>query len=82
MSANDDYDKLSPEEREARDKADRAREAAEQAGATPCSDRPFKRASYRHPFGQRYRTSGLSNWVMSILLSQSLRARVRATSMS
>ncbi|PIL31882.1 hypothetical protein GSI_06586 [Ganoderma sinense ZZ0214-1] len=31
MSANDDYDKLSPEEREARDKADRAREAAEQA---------------------------------------------------
>ena len=33
MSSNDDYDKLSPEEREARDKADRAREAAEQAGA-------------------------------------------------
>ncbi|RPD82470.1 nuclear movement protein nudC [Lentinus tigrinus ALCF2SS1-7] len=31
MSSNDDYDKLSPEEREARDKADRAREAAEQA---------------------------------------------------
>ena len=33
MSA-DEYDKLSPEEREARDKADRAREAAEQAGTT------------------------------------------------
>ncbi|RPD55820.1 nuclear movement protein nudC [Lentinus tigrinus ALCF2SS1-6] len=31
MSSNDDYDKLSPEERKARDKADRAREAAEQA---------------------------------------------------
>ncbi|KAI0756907.1 nuclear movement protein nudC [Daedaleopsis nitida] len=31
MSANDDYDKLSPEEREVRDKADRTREAAEQA---------------------------------------------------
>ena len=32
MSATDDYDKLSKEEREARDKADREREAAEQAG--------------------------------------------------
>ncbi|KAH9944305.1 nuclear movement protein nudC [Epithele typhae] len=31
MSATDDYDKLTPEQREARDKADRAREAAEQA---------------------------------------------------
>lgn len=31
-SADDDYDKLSKEEREVRDKADRAREAAEQAG--------------------------------------------------
>ncbi|RDX55770.1 nuclear movement protein nudC [Lentinus brumalis] len=31
MSNNEDYDKLSPAEREARDKADRAREAAEQA---------------------------------------------------
>ncbi|KAL7285372.1 nuclear movement protein nudC [Trametes coccinea BRFM310] len=31
MSSNDDYDKLSKEEREARDKADREREAAEQA---------------------------------------------------
>ena len=33
MSTDDDYDKLSKEEREARDKADREREAAEQAGA-------------------------------------------------
>ena len=33
MSSADDYDKLTPEEREVRDKADRAREAAEQAGA-------------------------------------------------
>ena len=33
MSSADDYDKLTPEQREARDKADRAREAAEQAGA-------------------------------------------------
>jgi hypothetical protein len=32
MPAEDDYDKLSPEEREARDKADRAHEAEEQAG--------------------------------------------------
>ncbi|KAI9065813.1 nuclear movement protein nudC [Trametes sanguinea] len=31
MSSGDDYDKLSKEEREARDKADREREAAEQA---------------------------------------------------
>ncbi|KAI0068255.1 nuclear movement protein nudC [Artomyces pyxidatus] len=30
-SADDDYDKLSPEEREAKDKVDRAREIAEQA---------------------------------------------------
>jgi hypothetical protein len=29
---SDDYDKLSPEEREIRDKADRQREAEEQAG--------------------------------------------------
>jgi hypothetical protein len=32
MSPDDDYDKLSEEERKARDKADRAREAEEQAG--------------------------------------------------
>jgi hypothetical protein len=32
MSTDDDYDKLSKEEREARDKADRDREAEEQAG--------------------------------------------------
>ena len=32
MPADDDYDKLSEEERKARDKADRAREAEEQAG--------------------------------------------------
>ena len=50
MSTNDDYEKLSPEEREARDKADRAREAAEQAGAAPSSDRLLERASYRHLF--------------------------------
>ena len=31
MSGEDDYDKLTKEEREARDKADREREAAEQA---------------------------------------------------
>jgi len=30
--SDDDYDKLSKEERELRDKADRAREAEEQAG--------------------------------------------------
>ena len=30
-SAEDDYDKLTPEQREIRDKADRAREAEEQA---------------------------------------------------
>lgn len=36
MSAQkDDYEKLSKEEREARDKADRQREAVEQAGAFP-----------------------------------------------
>ena len=32
MSTQDDYDKLTPEEREIRDKADRQREAEEQAG--------------------------------------------------
>jgi len=32
MSTNDEYDKLTKEEREARDKADAEREAAEQAG--------------------------------------------------
>lgn len=32
MASTDEYDKLSPEEREAKNKADRAREAAEQAG--------------------------------------------------
>jgi hypothetical protein len=34
MSSSDDYDNLSKEEREARDKEDRAREAAEQASAS------------------------------------------------
>ena len=43
MSTDDDYDKLSKEEREARDKADREREAAEQAGTyhtafPPCAN--------------------------------------------
>lgn len=33
MAATDDYDSLTKEEREARDKQDRAREIAEQAGA-------------------------------------------------
>lgn len=33
MSSTEDYDKLPKEEREAREKADRAREASEQAGA-------------------------------------------------
>ena len=32
MSTDEEYDKLKPEEREARDKLDRAREAEEQAG--------------------------------------------------
>jgi hypothetical protein len=32
VDAQDDYDKLNPEEREIRDKADRQREAEEQAG--------------------------------------------------
>jgi hypothetical protein len=32
VDTQDDYDKLSPEEREIRDKADRQREAEEQAG--------------------------------------------------
>ncbi len=32
MSTQDDYDKLTPEEREIRDKADRRREDEEQAG--------------------------------------------------
>lgn len=33
MAATDDYDSLSKEDRETRDKQDRAREIAEQAGA-------------------------------------------------
>lgn len=32
MSTDEEYDKLTPKEREARDKLDRAREAEEQAG--------------------------------------------------
>jgi hypothetical protein len=32
MTADEEYDKLTPEEREARDKLDRAREAEDQAG--------------------------------------------------
>lgn len=39
MADVDDYDKLTPEQREAKDKADRAREEAEQAGL----------AAYFHP---------------------------------
>jgi hypothetical protein len=36
MSAADEYDKLTPDERAAKDKADRAREAEEQAGLSVC----------------------------------------------
>ncbi len=39
MSTQDDYDKLTPEEREIRDKADRQREAEEQAGNADCFQR-------------------------------------------
>lgn len=35
MSDDAEYDKLSKEEREAKDKADREREASEQAGRSP-----------------------------------------------
>lgn len=42
MSANDAYDKLTPEEREARDKADRAREVAEQAGRALSDRQPHR----------------------------------------
>lgn len=37
--AEDDYDKLTPEQREVRDKEDRAREAAEQASMWDLSPR-------------------------------------------
>lgn len=78
MSANSDYDKLSPEEREVRDKADRVREAAEQAGATLYCDRLVDRALYRDLFRQPCRTNGLSNWAMSISPSRSPRALAHA----
>jgi hypothetical protein len=39
MSSDNDYDKLTKEEREARDKADREREVAEQAGMVPLNQR-------------------------------------------
>ena len=38
---SDDYDKLSPAEREIRDKADRQREAEEQAGTSSISAASF-----------------------------------------
>ena len=38
---SDDYDKLSPAERESRDKADRQREADEQAGTSFVSGASF-----------------------------------------
>ena len=79
MAPNDDYDKLTPEEREARDKADRAREAAEQAGAALCFDRPLERVLYRHVCTQRCRTSGLSSSEMSMLLCLSPRVPEGAT---
>ena len=45
-SAEDDYDKLSKEEREVRDKADREREAAEQAGIYTFSCRRLNAPGY------------------------------------
>lgn len=42
MSSENDYDKLTKEEREARDKVDREREEAEQAGMVPLNQRLIK----------------------------------------
>ena len=43
---SDDYDKLSPAEREVRDKADRQREAEEQAGMSFISAASFSHLIY------------------------------------
>ncbi len=63
MSANDAYDKLTPEEREARDKADRAREVAAQAGRA-LSDRQPHRIDSRFFSRQRCHTAGRSSSAM------------------
>ena len=60
MSTDDDYDKLSKEEREARDKADREREAAEQAGAYRAHI-PL-RANIPAEASQHFPTSGSKSW--------------------
>ena len=60
--AEDDYDKLTPEQREIYDKRDRAREAAEQAGMSDLS--PTMRSHLNCRSIQHYLTPGNKNWVM------------------
>lgn len=65
--AEDDYDKLTPEQREVRDKEDRAREAAEQASMF-AADAP--ELDIFTIIDQHYRTLGGRTWEMSILSFQ------------
>ena len=58
----DDYDKLTPEQREIRDKEDRAREAAEQASMS--DHRPTTESHLNYRSIQHYLTLGNKNWVM------------------
>ena len=61
-STDDDYDKLSTAEREARDQADREREAAEQAGIyLYCRNTNVGVAQPSFTLPQHYRTHGSSS---------------------
>lgn len=60
--AEDDYDKLTPEQRETRDKEDRAREAADQASMSDLS--PTMKSHLNYRFIQHCPTLGNKNWVM------------------
>ena len=58
---DEEYDKLSKEERDARDKEDRAREKAEQAGMHPF-DGELLVSTVNAPLPQHCPTPGPKNW--------------------
>jgi hypothetical protein len=65
MSSDNDYDKLTKEEREARDKADREREVAEQSGMVPLNQEVDQIIDHAM---QLSHTNGSRSWAKSISL--------------
>lgn len=67
-STEDDYDKLTPEQRAERDKVDRAREQEEQAGMHTLLQEPLYLIVTYGSLLQPFHILGHRNWVMQMLL--------------